>query len=112
MILPILALLAMGALASFGSYFLKRASSGELSVKGLLTTPELYIGGVLYVASSVMNIYLLKVFPYFIVLPLGSLSYVWTMIISHFLLKEKINKLQVVGVVVILCGVVCVALSI
>jgi len=112
MILPFIALLAMGALAAFGSYFLKRASAGGISVKKLLLSPYLYIGGVLYVASSALNIYLLKILPYSIILPLSALSYVWTLLISHFLLGEQIRKNQIVGVVVILCGVTCIALSI
>ena len=111
-VLTIIALLAMGALASFGCYFLKRASAGGLNVKRLLTTPDLYIGGILYVASSVLNIWLLKVLPYSIILPLGSLSYVWTLIISALLLKEKVRTNQIVGVVIIMCGVILTALSI
>ena len=108
----ILALLAMGALASFGCYFLKRASAGGFSPARLIRTPELYIGGILYVASSVLNIWLLKVLPYSIILPLGSLSYVWTLIISALLLKEKVRTNQSIGVIIILCGVTMIALSV
>ncbi len=112
MIWTVLALIGMSVLASFGSFFLKRASAGGLSVQRLLSAPDLYIGGILYVASSVLNIYLLKVLPYSIVLPLGSMTYVWTLLISKYLLRENVNRYQVLGVTVILCGIVMVALSV
>ena len=112
MILPVLALIAMGGLAAFGSYFLKRASSDGISIKILIQSPYLYIGGVLYIASSALNIYLLKIFPYSIILPLSSLSYIWTQLISKFMLGEEIRKSQLFGIAIILCGVLCIAISI
>ena len=111
MILNWIALLCMGALASFGSYFLKRASADGLSPTKLIRSRWLYIGGTLYVISAVLNIWLLKRMPYSTVLPLSAMTYIWTLLISHFLLKEEIRTNQFVGVAVILCGVVMIALS-
>ncbi|MCR5746933.1 MAG: EamA family transporter, partial [Lachnospiraceae bacterium] len=43
--------------------------------------------------------------------PLGSITYVWTMLISKFLLKEDITKRKLLGMAVIICGVILLALG-
>ena len=123
------AVIASGVSAAFGSYFLKKASA-VLSAEGtetqekmetgsklfaiarnLLTCPAFYIGGLLYVLASLLSIYLLKVLPYSVVVPLGGLTYIWTMIISARLLHEKITVRKLAGVAVILVGVFLIATS-
>ena len=70
----------------------------------------LYIGGFLYLASAVFNIWILRYLEYSVVLPLTSFTYIWTMILSHILLEEKITIKKIVGVILILVGAVCVSL--
>ncbi|MBR1847608.1 MAG: EamA family transporter [Lachnospiraceae bacterium] len=77
----------------------------------LLTCPSFYLGGFLYVLASLLSIYLLKVLPYSIVVPLGGLTYIWTLIISARLLHERITVRKFAGVVVILLGVFLIATS-
>ena len=109
LILP--ALLASGLLASLGSYFLKRSTDRGLSVRLLIRTPQLYLGGMLYVASALLNMYLLKILPYSLVVPLGSLTYVWTLLLSRFLLGEPVTRSKLIGIGLILGGVTLIALS-
>jgi drug/metabolite transporter (DMT)-like permease len=45
------------------------------------------------------------------VVPLGGLTYIWTMIISAKLLHEKITRRKIAGVAVILVGVFLIATS-
>ena len=108
MIMIITALLVETGVASFASFFLKKSSSADNKVK-ILLSPWFYLGGVLYVISSGINIYLLKKLPYAVVLPLGSLTYVWTIFVSNRLLGEKITKRKVLAITVIFIGVLLLA---
>ncbi|MCR5676359.1 MAG: EamA family transporter [Lachnospiraceae bacterium] len=102
-------LLVETCIASFASYCLKRSSSAEGSKLSMLLSPFFYLGGVLYVLSAGMSIVLLQFLPYAIVLPLGSLTYVWTLFFSRRLLGEEITKRKFAGVAVIICGVILLA---
>jgi len=105
MIKIILALLMMGFSASIASFFLKKSTAQGLVITKLLQSPCLYLGGFLYVFSALLNIYLLKVLPYSVVVPLGALTYVWTLLISHRFLGERITRYKVIGIAFILLGV-------
>ncbi|WP_038541916.1 MULTISPECIES: EamA family transporter [Neobacillus] len=98
----------MTLLGSFGGFFLKKASSSGKSHTHQLFI-FLMIGGVLYLISSIINIYLLKKLPYTIVFPLTSVTYFWTILLSRLLLNEKITNKKLLGVVLILIG--CIFLS-
>lgn len=102
----ILAMTLMGAIASI---FLKRASSSE-NFKKLLMNINLYVGGALYVISALLNIVVLRYLNYSVVLPLTSVTYIWTMVLSYMVLKEKISKKKIMGVLCIILGAICVAL--
>ena len=101
-------LLIMTMLGSVASLCLKKAS-GTDGMIGMLKNINFYIGGFLYFASAVLNIWILKVLDYSVVLPLTSLTYIWTMFLSYMVLKEKITKKKIVGVVLILIGAICVS---
>ena len=100
----------MTMLGAVASLFLKKAS-GSNSLIDMLKNINLYIGGFLYVSSAVLNIWLLKILDYSVILPLTSLTYIWTMIISYFILKEKITVKKVLGICLILIGAVIISLS-
>ncbi len=97
----------MTALGSFGALcfkFLTRPGE-SLNLKKLLTNKMLYIGGFLYVLSSVFNVILLKYWDYSIVYPISAMTYVWTMFISRFILHEKINAFKIAAIVLIAAGI-------
>ena len=98
-------LLVMTLLGSVASLFLKRAS-GEAGIIAMLKNINLYVGGFLYLLSAVI----LKWLDYSVVLPLTSLTYIWTMILAYLILKEKITKRKIAGVILILIGAVCVSM--
>lgn len=107
--ITVIVLFLMGICASFASCFLKKSTENCTSVFEIIKKPFLYVGVGLYVLSALLNIYLLRVLPYSVVIPLGSLTYIWTLIISNRLLGEKTTKCQIVGIVVILAGVSLIA---
>lgn len=108
MILYFLCLLVMTLLGSVASLFLKKAS-GTDGIFAMIKNINLYIGGFLYLASAVMNIWVLHYLDYSVVLPLTSLTYIWTMILSYLVLREKISKKKIVGIILILIGAVLVS---
>lgn len=57
-----------------------------------------------------MNIWVLRFWDYSVVLPLTSLTYIWTMVLSYIILKEKISAKKIVGVILILAGAILVSL--
>lgn len=109
MILYFISLLIMTMLGSVASLFLKKASGTE-GIFAMLKNVNLYIGGFLYLASAVLNIWILRYLDYSVVLPLTSLTYIWTMVLSYLILKEKITKKKIGGVVLILIGAICVSI--
>ncbi len=101
-------LIIMTLLGSVGSLFIKRVS-GLNNVLGIFKDVNLYIGGILYLSAAILNIKLLQVLDYSIVLPLASLTFIWTMVLSHLFLKEKITKKKIGGVILIILGVIFVS---
>lgn len=99
----------MTFIGSVASFYLKKASN-NITPKNFLKNINVYIGGLLYLISALLNIYVLKYLNYSIVLPLTSITYIWTMIISHRLLKEKITKRKVIGILLITIGAVIITL--
>ena len=99
------AIISMGFLASCASFILKKSTSDGLSIKSLILNPYFYLGGGLYVLSALLNLYLLKQLPYSIVVPLGSLTYIWTLGISYRFLGERVTRQKLLGIVLILIGV-------
>ncbi len=110
MICSVFLLLAMTMLGSVASLFLKKASAAG-GMMEMMKRSALYAGAFLYVISAVLNILLLRRLDYSVVLPLTSLTYVWTMILSSVLLRETITKKQIMGVFLILVGAVLIGVS-
>lgn len=106
-----LLIIVMSAFGGFAGLFLKKASSSLHGIKSLIFNLNLYIGGFLYLMGAFINIYVLKYLDYSIVLPLTSITYIWTMIISYFKLNEKITGKKIMGVLCIFIGAVFIALS-
>lgn len=100
----------MSLVAAVASLFFKKASSSK-GILGMFNNITLYIGGVLYVLAALLNIYILKYLDYSVVMPLGSITYVWTMILSASVLGENISKKNIVGVACIIVGAICVAIQ-
>ena len=108
------AMLIVGcALGAFASYFFKNASANleGLNIFALLRGKPLWIGGMLYVIAAVNNIFLLGYIDYSVLLPMSSITYIWTMIVAYKLLGEKITARKIIGVAAIVCGATLLANS-
>ena len=96
--------------SSFAGFFLKK-SSKKGTIFNIFTNRYLYIGGFLYIIAASFNILVLKRIPYSIVVPLGSITYIWTMIIARIFLKEKISVNKIMGISLIIFGVFCISIK-
>jgi len=105
MIIYYIILIIMTLIASFASFFLKKSTNGG-TVISIIKNKFLYIGGFLYVIAALFNIWLLQKMSYFIVVPLGSICYIWTMVIAGVFLKEKIGIGKILGISLIISGVI------
>lgn len=101
-------LIVMTIFGSIASYFLKKASA-DISFPGIFLNKNIYIGAFLYLLAALINIFVLRYLDYSVVLPLTSLTYVWTMIISYNLLGEKVGKRKIFGIGLILLGTIVIA---
>ncbi|MEA5051059.1 MAG: EamA family transporter [Oscillospiraceae bacterium] len=104
-----LIILGMTCMGAFAGLFIKRASGADNLIKQVFNW-NFIIGGLIYFASSVVNVYVLRFVDYSIVYPLTSITYIFTMLVSHFFLKEKITKRKIAGVGLILLGAVMISL--
>lgn len=102
-------LLLMTILGAAASLFLKKASA-FVGIWNLIKNVNLYIGAGMYLITAILNIILLNYLDYSVVLPLTSITYIWTMIFSYFILKERINKNKMIGVLFILIGAIFVSI--
>ena len=100
-------LLVMTLIASFASFFLKKATE-SITLLSIIKNVYLYCGIFLYLLVVLINILILKKLPYFVVVPLGSICYIWTMFIAGIFLKEKIGVRKIIGVLIIIFGVFCI----
>jgi drug/metabolite transporter (DMT)-like permease len=100
----------MTMLGSAAALFLKRAS-GFTSALNLIQDHNLYIGGALYIVSMALNIYVLRFLDYARVVPLTSMTYVWTLLLSRFILKEKLSVIKIVSIAGIALGSCIVSLG-
>lgn len=101
-------LVVMTLIGSIASLFLKKSSGAEKFLE-ILLNPYLYVGGGLYLGSAILNIYILKYLDYSVVLPLTAITYIWTMILSYWILKEKITSKKIGGVIFIVVGALLVS---
>jgi drug/metabolite transporter (DMT)-like permease len=98
----------MTVIGAVAALFLKKAS-GFRNLKELFLNMSLYIGGMLYFLSALLNIYILRFLDYSSVLPLTSITYIWTMILSYYVLDEKVTRKKVIGLSFVSVGAFLIA---
>lgn len=106
--MQILLLVIMTLAGAIAGVFFKRASGSGTLLK-MISNRNLYFGGLLYLGAALLNIVLLREVDYSVVLPLTSITYIWTMAFSRFFLKEKISTKKICGVIGIVIGAVFLA---
>lgn len=106
----LLILIIMTWFGAFGGYLLKKASSYDFKAEKFELLKWLIIGVIFYGSAAILNIIALHYLPYTIVFPLTAVTYIWTMLLSYFLLKEHISKRKLTGVSFIILGAIILVL--
>jgi drug/metabolite transporter (DMT)-like permease len=88
-----------------------KQSAGSKNIKAMLRDKNIYTGGILYLATAAVNIYLLKYLDYSLILPFTALTYLWTMLFAHNFLQETLTYQKIGGFMMVLAGVIMVAFS-
>ena len=101
-------------LGAFASYNFKNASVSidgfsTRTIAALARNKIFILGVILYLIAAANNIFLLRYFDYSVLLPISSITYIWTMIIANRLLGEVITKRKIFGVVAIIVGAILLA---
>lgn len=96
-------IVGMTLLGSLGGFFFKRSTSGA-SVLSIIRNKNVYIGVLFYVLGAGVNILVLKKLPYSVVYPLSAITYVWSLVLSVLVLKEKLTRPKLIGIASILVG--------
>lgn len=111
MVINIILIILLTIFGAIGSFFLKKVSAKASSLLNILTQASLYVGAFFYLISMLIYITIFKYIPYSIALPMTSLTYVWSLMLAYFLLKEKVNKFKIFGVSLIILGTFFVSLG-
>nr|WP_318541022.1 EamA family transporter [Terribacillus saccharophilus] len=98
-------LVSCTVLGAGGGFFFKRASDPSTH-----TYRTLLIGLTCYGSLALINIYVLTLSPYSVVFPLTAITYVWTLLLSYYFLKEHIRLRQIFGVGLLVAGAACLVL--
>ena len=95
----------MTMFGALGALCFKKATMRVHTIIELLKCPFLYLGVFLYGAGAILNIVFLRHVDYSIAYPMTSITYIWTIMLSGYVLKERITKRKIVEILFILSGV-------
>jgi len=109
MMLYYVLLIILTLLEAVGSVYLKKSTGGK-GVIDIIKSPFFYLGGFLYFAAAVMNIYVLRFLDYSVAFPLKALTYIWTVLLAYVFFKEKLTGRKLFGVALIIAGAVLISL--
>ena len=108
--LLVILLIVMTWFGAIGGFLLKKSSSCDFNKDRYRFWGWLAAGVSFYGAAAILNIIALRFLPYTIVFPLTAVTYIWTMMISYFILKENISIKKILGVALIVTGAVILVL--
>ncbi len=97
-------------LGGLGATYLKKGSK-DFKIKQLLSNKNVLLGLFLYALSTIFFIPALKFGELSLVYPFTSTSYIWAIIFSRLILKEKITKHKLAGVIIIIVGVILIGVG-
>lgn len=96
-------------LTGFGQTLLKlgaRSGDGVSRFMGAYLNPYVIVAYGLFVVVTLFSVYALREISLKVFYSLTALNFFIVMIFSYFVLKEQINKKQIIGVVFIVFGVI------
>lgn len=108
--------LVAALIASLSQLLFKRSMKAKLSSVGsiirMFTRVNVMFGIAGYLASLGIYLYALSKADLSVVYPAFASSFIFTTILSHFVLKEKIGLIRVTGIALVFLGIATVAITI
>ena len=99
-------------IGSVGALLFKLASKKmNQNIFQFLKTPCFYGGASLHGLSALLFVYALKFGDLSALYPLVSLAYIWTILLSLWFLKEKINNYKWIGIFLIVIGIIFISVG-
>ena len=90
---------------ALGAFFFKQGAQQVNGIVTLFAQPKIYLGGVFYVLSALLNVYLLRYLEYSVLYPMTAITYIWSAILSKLFLGETISWNKLLGIGAICVGV-------
>ncbi len=99
-------------IGAFGALFLKLGSKEiSLTFKGLFKNYKFLFGIFLYGVSALFFLGALRYGPLTMVYPFLSLGYIWITFLAIYFVKEKMNIMKWLGIILIIMGVILIGIS-
>ena len=96
---------------SLESYSLKGLDAQIRFIKEILTKPSIWIGLLSMTAGLIAWIVALSQGDLSLVFSIGSIQYILILILSHYLLGEKIDRMKFIGTFLVIFGIVLITIS-
>lgn len=96
-----------GAIAAISQLLLKIAAIDPCNKNRLQRFLDIRIllAYILLISTLFMNMVALRFIPYKFATVLSTLSYIFVLLFSHIILKEKIERKQMIGIILIFSGI-------
>ena len=108
LLLPVVALLLVTAQAIWRSAVVNdKIFSGSLAaaIVNATTNPKMWLGGLLYVATTILYLFLFSKFKFFIVqISVTAMALIIATAVSHFIFHEEITIMNLAGLLLVMIG--------
>jgi drug/metabolite transporter (DMT)-like permease len=90
---------------------LRGAGNFTRFIKGILARPMIWIGSLSMSVGLVVWLMALAQADLSLVFSIGSLQYIMILVLAHFLLGEKIDKMKLAGTFLVVAGIILITIS-
>lgn len=87
-----------------GAFYLKIGAS-KLSLDNMFSNIRLWFGIFTYVIGLALFVVALRFGDLNIIFPITGLTYVWSLVLAKYILKEAVTLQRIIGIILVMCGV-------
>jgi drug/metabolite transporter (DMT)-like permease len=96
---------------TIGAYNLRNGSERARFLSEVFARPQLWLGVVVMTAGLVVWLLAIAQGDLSLVFPIGSLQYILILFLAHKFLGEKIDKMKLIGTLLVMVGIVLMSVS-
>lgn len=94
-----------------GEHDLKKVGAHFRFLSEVFSRPELWAAFVFMTLGLIAWLFALAEGDLSLVFPLGSIQYILILFLAHFMLGEKIDKMKLIGTLLVVAGIVLIAIT-